>query len=52
MFASNFPVDKLKADYPSLWRGFATVCTGFSESERAAMFRDNAFRTYRIEGNA
>lgn len=48
MFASNFPVDKLKVDYLTLWRGFDTLTAGFSEDERAALFRDNARRYYRL----
>lgn len=46
MFASNFPVDKLKVEYRTLWRGFAAIAAGFSESERSELFRDNARRYY------
>jgi len=48
MFASNFPVDKLKVEYRTLWQGFAAITAGFSECEQAALFRDNARRYYRL----
>lgn len=48
MFASNFPVDKLHGDYPTLWAAFDAIAADLSESERAALFRDNAARIYRI----
>lgn len=48
MFASNFPVDKLYGDYPTLWAAFHAVVADLSETERAALFRDNAARIYRI----
>jgi len=48
MFASNFPVDKLFSDFPTVWRAFATITRDFSESERAGLFRDTARATYRI----
>jgi predicted TIM-barrel fold metal-dependent hydrolase len=52
MFASNFPVDKLTSDYPSVWRAFAAIASGFSEAEQAALFRDNARSIYRFAENA
>lgn len=48
MFASNFPVDKLFSDYPTLWRAFDAAVADLSADERAALFRDNAARTYRL----
>jgi predicted TIM-barrel fold metal-dependent hydrolase len=48
MFASNFPVDKLHATYRTVWEAFAKVVSGASEPERAALFRDNASRIYRL----
>ncbi len=47
-FASNFPVDSMMSDYDTLWNAFKAITTGFSESERAALFHDNAARLYRI----
>jgi predicted TIM-barrel fold metal-dependent hydrolase len=48
MFASNFPVDKLHSDFPTVWRAFAAIVKDLSEAEQAALFRDNARATYRI----
>jgi len=48
MFASNFPVDGLVASFETIFSGFDEITSGFSEEERAAMFRDNARRIYRF----
>jgi predicted TIM-barrel fold metal-dependent hydrolase len=48
MFASNFPVDKLHADYHAIWQGFDAITTDFSPEERRALFHDNAARFYRL----
>lgn len=48
MFASNFPVDKLYSDFRTVWRAFADITAGFSEDEKAKLFRDNARKYYRI----
>ena len=48
MFASNFPVDSLVATFETIFSGFEAITRAFSELERAAMFRDNARRIYRI----
>lgn len=48
MFASNFPVDRLFGSYGDLWRAYATIVGGASDSERAALFCSNAERIYRI----
>lgn len=48
MFASNFPVDRLFGSYRALWRAYADIVSGASESERAALFRTNAEKIYRI----
>ena len=48
MFASNFPVDKQYSDFVTVWRAFDTITAGFSEAERAGLFRDNARSYYRI----
>jgi predicted TIM-barrel fold metal-dependent hydrolase len=52
MFASNFPVDKLFGDYPTLWRAFDEITADLSPDERAALFADTARRIYRIGGRA
>ena len=48
MFASNFPVDKLFSDYPTLWNAFAAIVAGCSADEQTALFRGNAERVYRL----
>jgi predicted TIM-barrel fold metal-dependent hydrolase len=52
VFASNFPVDKLFSDYPTLWRAFTAIVADFSEAEKEALFRGNAGRIYRIRQRA
>ena len=48
MFASNFPVDRPYGSYRALWTAFAQIVSGASESEQAALLRDNARRIYRL----
>jgi predicted TIM-barrel fold metal-dependent hydrolase len=48
MFASNFPVDRLFGSYADLWHAYAAIVNDASESEKAALFRGNAERIYRI----
>jgi predicted TIM-barrel fold metal-dependent hydrolase len=48
MFASNFPVDKLHADYGAIWAAFDQITADFSEPERRGLFHDNAERFYRL----
>ena len=48
MFASNFPVDKLHADYGATWAAFDQITAPFSPDERRALFYDNAERFYRL----
>lgn len=48
MFGSNFPIDRLMSDYDRIWNAFDALTQVFSESERAAMFHDNAVRIYRL----
>ncbi|HZZ13626.1 MAG TPA: amidohydrolase family protein [Paraburkholderia sp.] len=48
MFASNFPVDRLFGSYTNLWRAYAAIVNGASDAEKAALFRGNAERWYRI----
>lgn len=49
MFESNFPVDKVSYSYNVLYNAFKRLSSGYSPSERAAMFHDNAARAYRVE---
>jgi predicted TIM-barrel fold metal-dependent hydrolase len=48
MFESNFPVDKISYSYNVVFNAFKRLSKGYSESERAAMFHDNAARIYNI----
>jgi L-fuconolactonase len=48
MFESNFPVDKQSCSYVVLWNSFKRIAAGFSASEKAALFHDNAVRVYRV----
>lgn len=48
MFASNFPVDKLYSSYTAVWHAFVSICAGFSDDEKRALFATNAERIYRI----
>ena len=49
MFASNFPVDSLRATFDRIFSGFDLITKDFSSSERRALFHDNALRIYRME---
>ena len=44
MFESNFPVDKVSYSYNVMYNAFKRLSTGYSDSERAAMFHDTAAR--------
>jgi predicted TIM-barrel fold metal-dependent hydrolase len=46
MFASNFPVDKLFSDFPSLWAAFAAAVQDQDEAVQDALFHGNARRIY------
>jgi predicted TIM-barrel fold metal-dependent hydrolase len=48
MFASNFPVDSLVADFDTIFDGFKTITKDFSDEDRNKMFHDNAVRIYRL----
>jgi predicted TIM-barrel fold metal-dependent hydrolase len=49
MFASNYPVDGLRASFDAIYSGFEAITSGMSERERRALFHDNAVRIYRME---
>ena len=49
MFASNFPVDSLCHSFDTIYAGFDEITRTFAESERRALFHDNAVRIYRME---
>jgi L-fuconolactonase len=46
MFASNFPMDKVSASWASLYEVFDELTRTRDESERQALFHDNAARVY------
>lgn len=48
-FGSNFPVDRFAGTYQRAWLAFFEITSSLSESERHAVFWQNAVRTYRIE---
>ncbi|NJO37743.1 MAG: amidohydrolase family protein [Rhizobiales bacterium] len=52
MFASNFPVDGLCADFRTIVAGFQAITADREESERQKLFLDNARRIYRLEPQA
>lgn len=49
MFESNFPVDAVSCDYATLWNAFKRVAAGCSADEKAALFKTNARRFYRLD---
>ena len=49
MFASNFPVDSLRASFDAIYSGFDEITRHFSAAQRRALFHDNAVRIYRME---
>ena len=50
LFESNFPPDKVSFSYNVMYNAFKRLTGGYSATERAAMFHDNAARIYRIDG--
>ena len=48
MFESNFPVDKQSYSYSIMWNAFKLISKDFSATERAAMLRNTAVKTYRL----
>jgi predicted TIM-barrel fold metal-dependent hydrolase len=49
MFASNFPVDSLCADFDTIFSGFAAIVAEMSDADRLQLFHDNAIRFYRLD---
>ena len=49
LFGSNFPIEKLWADYGALIGAFHTALEGWSEADRAKMFHGTAARVYRLD---
>ena len=49
MFESNFPVDKVSYSYNVMWNAFKRISEGFSDSEKASLFRGTAVKAYRLD---
>ncbi|MEZ5650240.1 MAG: amidohydrolase family protein [Burkholderiaceae bacterium] len=49
MFASNFPVDSLAADYATIWQTFEQATRSYDSAERRAMFVGTASTCYGLE---
>jgi predicted TIM-barrel fold metal-dependent hydrolase len=48
MFASNFPVDSLCADFDTIFAGFKTIVAELGRAEQLKLFHGNAVRIYRL----
>jgi predicted TIM-barrel fold metal-dependent hydrolase len=48
LFASNYPIDRLTADYDTIWALFRDAVSPLSADEQRAVLRGNAERVYRI----
>lgn len=48
MFESNYPADRESCSYAAIWNAFKLIAAGASGDEKAALFRGNAHRIYRI----
>ena len=51
MFASNFPVSKLKITFNDLFNNYKKIVKEFSIDEKKALFSKTAIETYNIEQN-
>lgn len=49
MFASNWPVDTLCAEFRTIFEGFFEITRDLSEADRKKLFFENACRIYRID---
>jgi predicted TIM-barrel fold metal-dependent hydrolase len=49
MFASNFPVDSLCATFAQIFDGFRMIVRDLADTDRRALFHDNAIRLYAME---
>ena len=48
MFESNFPSDRAACSYEVLWNAFKRIVRAYSDSEKAALFRETAIRAYQL----
>ena len=49
IFASNFPVDSLVADFATIFSGYREITGDVPQEDIARLFHDNALRIYRLE---
>ena len=49
MFASNFPVDGLCADFETIFSGFKTIVADLSQAQQTSLFCANALKFYRLD---
>jgi predicted TIM-barrel fold metal-dependent hydrolase len=49
MFGSNFPVDRLHADFGKVWGAYDAITAGLSAADRRQLFGDTARTFYRID---
>lgn len=49
MFASNFPVDGLRASFDTIFDGFKQIVADLPHSDRVKLFAGNAARFYRLD---
>ncbi len=52
LFASNWPVDTLCAEFRTIFEGFLEITRDLPEAERRKLFFENACRVYRIDPSA
>jgi predicted TIM-barrel fold metal-dependent hydrolase len=49
MFASNFPVDRLCADFHTIFAGFEAIVGDLTQDHQVRLFHDNAAKFYRLD---
>lgn len=49
MFGSNFPVDKLHADYGAVWDAYEKIVEPLTADHQQRLFRETALEFYRID---
>ena len=49
MFASNYPVDGLRASYDLIYDSFKTIVSDFPRTDQEKLFSKNAMKFYRID---
>ena len=49
MFASNFPVDRLRASFDTIYTSFKRMVADYPVEDQQKLFADNAMRVYRID---